>query len=115
VNPKAIEREGRVVPSVDASERVATIPESGDMMDRIVNLNHQLRIQLRLLDAYMSHLGEVLEEEDVTESEERLLSLSDQVIRHFFSITQIMIAEFYFYSKEHHFILLFVDYHPWWL
>ena len=81
VNPKGIEEEGRLIKTVDASEGVPRIPESGDMMERILELNHKLKIQQRLIQAYIAHLRNTLEEESPPDGATagRLLNLSHQV------------------------------------
>lgn len=88
MNAKGIEGVGSLESSstqYHLAEEVPGISGSEDMMEKIMDLNYQLKIQLRLLDAYKEHLANALEEvpEGSTTSEERILEYSTQVKRSF--------------------------------
>jgi hypothetical protein len=78
VNAKAVVEKGD---SPEASGSIFTTPECSFVLDRIASLNHQLGTSLRVCEAYVKYLSNVLQHGDIlpAESPSRMLNFSDQV------------------------------------
>jgi len=86
VNAKAIEKEGKLAShnqseeaSAAASASIFTTPECSLVLERISALNHELGTSLRVTEAYIKHLTNVVQQDSTTRSSPLMFNLVEQV------------------------------------